>query len=32
MAGLPALPRICARASVMLNGINDNAQEEAYDD
>jgi hypothetical protein len=35
-AGLPALPRICARASVMLNGINDNAQEnvqeEAHDD
>jgi hypothetical protein len=32
MAGLPTLPRICARASVMLNGINDNAQEEAHDD
>jgi len=27
MAGLAALPRICAQASVMLNGINDNAQE-----
>jgi hypothetical protein len=32
LAGLPALPRICARASVMLNGIHDNAQEEAHDD
>jgi hypothetical protein len=40
MAGLPAPPRICAQASVMLNGINDNAQEnlqenvqeEAHDD